>query len=69
MKKYAELHQLSISELENRVAESQKTLSDLKFKHAISPLENPMQIRTVRRNIARLNTIIRAKQSAEQQKN
>jgi large subunit ribosomal protein L29 len=33
-----------------------KAFSDLKMSHAVSPLENPVQLRNLRRNIARLAT-------------
>jgi large subunit ribosomal protein L29 len=39
-----------------------KQLSDLKLNHAVSPLENPMQIKNVRRTVARILTEIAAKQ-------
>jgi large subunit ribosomal protein L29 len=44
----------------------QNELNDLKMNHAITPLENPAQIRTVRRTIARLLT---AKTAKEQETN
>ena len=38
-----------------------KNLSDLKMTHAISPIENPMQIKNLRKTIARINTELTAR--------
>ncbi|WP_448519301.1 50S ribosomal protein L29 [Rhodoflexus sp.] len=61
MKKYAQLHKLSVQDLENRIQEASARLRRLRFSHAVSQLENPMQLRNVKREIARLNTILSAK--------
>jgi len=42
--------------LEDKIAELTADLQKLKFGHAVNPLENPMLIKTVRRNIATLKT-------------
>ena len=60
--KATEIEKLSLEELTDNLADSQKQLLDLKMNHAVSPLENPMQIKTVRRTISRLLTAITAKQ-------
>tara|TARA_B100001029_G_C15063737_1_gene461220 strand:- start:10692 stop:10892 length:201 start_codon:yes stop_codon:yes gene_type:complete len=60
--KATEIEKLSLEELADNLADSQKQLLDLKMNHAVSPLENPMQIKTVRRTISRLLTAITAKQ-------
>ena len=39
-----------------------KDLTKMKMNHAVSPLENPMLIRTTRRNIARLMTELRKRE-------
>ena len=54
--KQKEIKDLSIAQLQEKLAESKKALTDLKMAHAISPIENPLQIRTVRRTVARLAT-------------
>lgn len=51
-----ELHTLSDHDLEARIAEDQVRLKKLKFGHAVSPMENPLNIRMLRREIARLKT-------------
>ena len=54
--KQSEITQLSTAELQEKLGEVKKSYADLKLAHAISPLENPIQLRTVRRNVARLAT-------------
>jgi large subunit ribosomal protein L29 len=53
---------LSATELDARISEDQQRLKKLEFAHAISPLENPMSIRALRKDIARLRTELRKKQ-------
>jgi large subunit ribosomal protein L29 len=44
--KQAEINELSsVAKLQEKLAESRKAYSDLKMAHAISPLENPIQLR------------------------
>lgn len=54
--KQKEIKDLSVAELQEKLSQTQKTYNDLKMAHAISPIENPLQIRTVRRTVARLST-------------
>ncbi|AXG73205.1 50S ribosomal protein L29 [Flavobacterium arcticum] len=54
--KQSEIKDLSAAELQGKLGELRKTYADLKSAHAISPIENPLQIRTVRRSIARVAT-------------
>ena len=54
--KQAEINQLSTADLQEKLGEMKKSYSDLKMANAISPLENPIQIRTVRRTVARIAT-------------
>lgn len=54
--KQSEITKLSTAELQEKIGESKKSYTDLKMAHAISPLENPIQLRTLRRSIARLAT-------------
>ena len=49
-------------DLRARLADDQQRLKKIEFAHAISPLENPMTIRGLRRDIARLKTEIKLKQ-------
>ena len=54
--KQSEIKQLSIAELQEKLSESKKSYTDLKMAHTISPLENPIQLRNVRRVVARIAT-------------
>ena len=54
--KQAEIMKLSTAELQEKLGETKKSYADLKMAHAISPLENPIQLRSVRRSIARIET-------------
>lgn len=56
---------LSVSELTAKISEESASLSKMKLNHSISPLENPMVIRAVRRNVARLKTELNNKKSAQ----
>jgi large subunit ribosomal protein L29 len=49
-------------ELTARIQENDQRLKKLEFAHAISPLENPMSIRGLRRDNARMKTELRKKQ-------
>jgi large subunit ribosomal protein L29 len=55
-KEKIELNNLSDHDLANRIAESELRLKKLKFTHVVSPLENPLSIRALRREIAQLKT-------------
>ncbi|MBS1975642.1 MAG: 50S ribosomal protein L29 [Bacteroidetes bacterium] len=47
---------LNDADLRSRIQEDEQRLKKLEFAHAISPLENPMSIRSLRKDIARLKT-------------
>jgi large subunit ribosomal protein L29 len=52
----------SVTDLKARITEDQLRLKKLEFAHAISPLENPMSIRGLRKDIARLKTELKKKE-------
>jgi len=56
------LKDLNEADLLARIQEDQQRLKKLEFAHAISPLENPMSIRDLRKDIARLQTALKARQ-------
>ena len=62
MMKQKEIQNLSKEDLLDKLTDVQKEYETLQLNHAISPLENPVQLRTVRRTIARLKTAIAAQQ-------
>ncbi|PID31136.1 MAG: 50S ribosomal protein L29 [Candidatus Cloacimonadota bacterium] len=59
--KVNEIIDLSIEEIQVKLAELEKDLGDLMFKHSLKQLENPMSIRLLRRDIARVKTILKQK--------
>ncbi|MDJ0955040.1 MAG: 50S ribosomal protein L29 [Acidimicrobiia bacterium] len=54
--KQSEINELTVEELKEKVAEFKKQHADLKMAHAVTPLENPLQIRNTKRTLARLAT-------------
>jgi large subunit ribosomal protein L29 len=56
------IQQLSEQDLQSRIKEDEQRLKKLEFAHAISPLENPVSIRGLRRELARLKTELKKKQ-------
>jgi len=54
--KQSEIISLSTAELQVKLSQVKKTYAELKTAHAISPIQNPLQIRTIRRTVARLAT-------------
>jgi large subunit ribosomal protein L29 len=61
--KTAEIKELSVKEIQERIDVEVATLVKLKLNHTVSPLDNPMTIRRSRRNIARLKTILQQRNS------
>jgi large subunit ribosomal protein L29 len=53
---------LSDSDLRARISEDELRLKKLEFAHGISPLENPMSIRGLRKDLARLKTELKKRQ-------
>jgi large subunit ribosomal protein L29 len=50
------ISEMSEADLQARIQEDEQRLKKLTFAHAVSPLENPMSIRALRRDIARLKS-------------
>ena len=59
MMKANEIRKLSAAELEKKLAELKKDLFMLRMQHATNQLDNPLQIAAVKKDIARIKTIIR----------
>lgn len=60
--KKADIKNLSTGDLQNKLAELRVQYNKLKLAHKISPVENPIQIRDLRKTIARVNTELTNKQ-------
>jgi len=58
------LKDISEADLKARIQEDELRLKKLEFAHAISPLENPMSIRDLRKDVARLKTELRKRELA-----
>lgn len=66
MKKSAnELRELSLDELHLREQELNEEMFNLRVRHATGQLENPMQLRRVRKEIARVKTFLIEKEGAQ----
>ena len=62
--KPAELRNLSVDELNTKLSDLKQELFNLRFQHAINQLDNPLRLNVVKKDIARVKTIIREKQTA-----
>jgi large subunit ribosomal protein L29 len=62
----AEIRDLRVEELEQRVAQTRRELFNLRFQNATGQLENTGQLKEVRRDIARLLTVLNQKQQENQ---
>ncbi len=60
--KIAEIRELSTQELKERVEADVTRYAQMKLNHAISPLENPSQIKDLRRTIARMKSELRSRE-------
>lgn len=60
--KQQELSKLSVEDLNKQLLSEQEKLTRMKLGHKVTPLENPLQIRSLRKHIARLNTELTKRQ-------
>lgn len=63
--KQAEISTLSVEELKDRLAAERSSARNMRFAHAISPLENPIRIRQSRKTVARLMTEINKREMSQ----
>ena len=63
--KTIEIRKMSAEELEAKLKELKSELFNLRFQHAINQLENPHKIADIKKDIARVMTVIGEKNSAE----
>lgn len=57
--KASEIRELSVAELETKLKDLKAELFNLRFQLAINQLDNPMRIRAVKKDIARVQTVLR----------
>ena len=62
--KTKELHELTVDELNVKLKELKEELFNLRFRHAIGQLENPASLKTCKKDIAKIKTILRARELA-----
>ena len=65
MMKANEVRKMSSADLEKKLTELKKDLFQLRLQHATNQLENPVRITEVKRDIARVKTIIRSRSAYE----
>lgn len=66
--KVHELKNLSDQELKKRIVDEEENLSHLKFRLETSQLTSPIKVRLVRRDIARMKTLLRLREREQVQK-
>ncbi|CAO0820054.1 50S ribosomal subunit protein L29 [Desulfarculales bacterium] len=60
-----EINELGLEELSRKLADLKDEQSNLKFQHATGQLDNPMRLPEIKRDIARVMTVIRQKELAQ----
>ena len=61
--KASEIKEMTLVELNNKHVDHRKELFNLRFQHAVNQLDNPMRIKAVKKDIARVKTFIREQES------
>ena len=64
MSKSADIRDMSTDEIRDRIAQAQEELFRLRFRGATQQLENPALIKNLRRDVARMRTILREREMA-----
>ena len=62
-KEIKDIRNLSVEDLQKKLSDLKKDLFMLRMQHATNQLDNPMQIAAVKKDIARIKTIIREKET------
>lgn len=63
--KASEVRELTTKEIIERVAVEKEQLNKMKINHSVSPLDNPSQIKEMRKSVARLETELQQRKSNE----
>jgi large subunit ribosomal protein L29 len=58
----SDIREMSLEELRSRVAEMERERFNLKFRGATQQLDDPLRLRVIRREVARLKTILRERE-------
>lgn len=67
--KVNELRKLTSEDLTKKITESKKELLDLRFKQSTGSLEKPSKIHELRKDVARMKTILRERELSEGREN
>jgi len=67
MMKMEKIRELTMNELETELKKTKNELFNLRFQHVTGQLENPMRMKDVKRDIARIKTVIRENEMASEQ--
>jgi large subunit ribosomal protein L29 len=59
----SEIRELSVADIESRIRDLEEERFRLQFRNATEPLEDPLRLRVIRRDIARLKTVLRERQN------
>jgi large subunit ribosomal protein L29 len=66
--KNSEVREFSLKELKERIESEKEILVRMRLNHAVSPLDNPIKLRDAKKNVARLLTELRKRETSEQSK-
>jgi large subunit ribosomal protein L29 len=61
----SEIRELSVGDIESRIRDLEEERFRLQFRNATEPLEDPLRLRVIRRDIARLKTVLRERQNTK----
>lgn len=64
--KASEVREMTTEELESKLKDLKAELFNLRFQHSINQLENPMRIQVVKKDIARVKTVLRENELKEE---
>jgi large subunit ribosomal protein L29 len=63
--KNSEVREFSLKELKERIESEKEILVRMRLNHAVSPLDNPIKLRDAKKNVARLLTELRKRETSE----
>ena len=61
--KQEEITKLSLADLKSLIGSNEEQMLKMKISHSVTPMENPMQIRAIRKTIARMKTELRKRET------
>ncbi len=61
--KTSEIKEMTLVEMQSKLADLREELFNLRFQHTVNQLDNPMRIKVVKKDIARVMTFIRQRES------